>query len=149
MKTFKFIILTSAFLFLPFIAATSLLAGVGEHLTPDHWDDEGERGPDHWGELKHENCKCKIEEMQSPIGISVTEKTKLDDILFHYYPTPLRIINNGYTIQVNYERGSSIYIGHKKYELIQFHFHTPSEHVILGKHYDMEAHLVSNCINYL
>ena len=149
MKTFKFIILTSAFLFLPFIAATSLLAGVGEHLTPDHWDDEGERGPDHWGELKHENCKCKIEEMQSPIGISVTEKTKLDDIVFHYYPTPLRIINNGYTIQVNYERGSSIYIGHKKYELIQFHFHTPSEHVILGKHYDMEAHLVSNCINYL
>ena len=80
--------------------------------------------------------------MQSPIGISVTEKTKLDDIIFHYYPTHLKIINNGHTIQVNYERGSSISIGHKKYELIQFHFHTPSEHVIHGKHYNMEAHLV-------
>lgn len=142
MKTFKFIILTSSFLSLSFIAAASLFAGVGEHIPPDHWDYEGERGPDHWVELKRENCKFKTGEMQSPIGISVTERAKLDDIIFHYYPTSLRTINNGHTIQVNYGRGSSIYIGHKKYDLIQFHFHTPSEHVIHGKHYDMEAHLV-------
>ena len=79
---------------------------------------------------------------QSPIGISITEKTKLDSINFNYYATPLRIINNGHTIQVNYGSGSSISIGNKKYELIQFHFHSPSEHKLNGKIYDMEAHLV-------
>ncbi|OHB70860.1 MAG: hypothetical protein A2W17_06570 [Planctomycetes bacterium RBG_16_41_13] len=142
MKTFKYVIAISAFVFLSFIEATSLFAGVGEHITPDHWDYEGESGPDHWGELKHENCKCKTGDMQSPIGISVTEKTKMADVIFHYYPTPLRIINNGHTMQVNYGRGSSISIGHRKYELLQFHFHTPSEHIIHGKSYDMEAHLV-------
>lgn len=142
MKTFKYILLTSAFVFLPFIVATSLFAGVDEHIPSDHWDYEGELGPDHWDKLILEKWHCKIGDMQSPIGISVTEKTKLNDIIFHYYSTPLKIINNGHTIQVNYEKGSSISIGQKKYELIQFHFHTPSEHVIHKKRYPMEAHLV-------
>ena len=30
----------------------------------------------------------------------------------------------------------------KEYKLVQFHFHTPSEHTIDGKQYDMEMHLV-------
>lgn len=45
-------------------------------------------------------------------------------------------------MQINYGCGSSISIGNKRYELIQFHFHCPSEHKIHGKSYDMEAHLV-------
>lgn len=142
MKTLKYFVLIATFLSLPFSVATTLFAGVGEHIPSDHWDYEGELGPAHWGELKREYCKCKTGDMQSPIGISVTEKTKLDDIIFRYYPTPLKIINNGHTIQVNYEKGSSISIGLKRFELIQFHFHTPSEHIIHGKSYDMEAHLV-------
>src|SRR3990167_4652687 len=143
MKILKYSVVTSAFiLFLPFAVAISLFAGVGEHNPPDHWDYEGELGPDHWDKLILEKWHCKIGDMQSPIGISVTEKDKMDDIIFHYYPTPLKIINNGHTIQVNYDRGSSISIGHRRFELIQFHFHTPSEHIIHGKSYDMEAHLV-------
>jgi len=91
-------------------------------------------GPDHWDKLILDKWRCKIGDMQSPIGISVIEKTKLDDSIFHYHPTPLKIINNGHTIQVNYERENSISIGHKKYELIQFHFHTPIEVSKAGLH---------------
>ncbi len=32
--------------------------------------------------------------------------------------------------------------GTEKYSLLQFHFHTLSEHKVDGKHYDMEMHLV-------
>jgi carbonic anhydrase len=30
----------------------------------------------------------------------------------------------------------------KRYELKQFHFHSPSEHTVNGQHYPMEVHLV-------
>ena len=54
----------------------------------------------------------------------------------------MRIIDNGHTIQVNYDPGSSISVGGKQYALVQFHFHKPSEERINGKAYDMVAHLV-------
>lgn len=143
MKILKYSVVTSIFiLFLPFAVVTISFAESAEHGLPFHWSYEGECGPNRWGELIHEHCNCKVGDRQSPVGISVTEKAHLDSIKFHYYPTPLKIINNGHTIQVNYGCGSSMSVGNKKYELMQFHFHTPSEHVIHGKHYDMEAHLV-------
>ena len=37
---------------------------------------------------------------------------------------------------------AEIHIDGEKYELDQFHFHTPSEHRIDGKHADIEQHLV-------
>jgi carbonic anhydrase len=63
-------------------------------------------------------------------------------ILFHYKPSPLKIVNNGHTIQVNYAPGSYAELGGKRYELAQFHFHSPSEHTVAGKHSEMEVHLV-------
>lgn len=61
---------------------------------------------------------------------------------FAYDPTPLRVLNNGHTVQVNYEHGSTMTVEGKTYELVQFHFHAPSEHAIDGKLCDMEVHLV-------
>ncbi len=142
MKILKNSFVTSCFLFLTFVVTTDVFSESAKEGQPFHWSYEGECGPDHWGELIHEYCNCTVGDMQSPVGISVTEKTHLETINFHYLPTPLKIINNGHTIQINYGCGSSITIGNKKYELMQFHFHTPSEHKIRGKSYDMEAHLV-------
>lgn len=46
-------------------------------------------------------------------------------------------------VQVNFPEGScGAVIGNKKLELLQFHFHTPSEHALNGRRYAMEAHLV-------
>jgi carbonic anhydrase len=43
---------------------------------------------------------------------------------------------------VNYAPGSSIDVGGSRYELVQFHFHKPSEEKIDGKAHAMVAHLV-------
>jgi carbonic anhydrase len=43
---------------------------------------------------------------------------------------------------VNYTPGSSIDLGGVRYELLQFHFHKPSEEKIDGKAHAMVAHLV-------
>jgi carbonic anhydrase len=60
----------------------------------------------------------------------------------HTGSAPLRIIDNGHSIQVNYAPGSFITVGGHRYELQQFHFHKPSEEAIDGRHAAMVVHLV-------
>ncbi|MFH1701844.1 MAG: carbonic anhydrase family protein [Nitrospirota bacterium] len=107
-----------------------------------HWGYEGEGGPAHWGTLKPEYALCGNGMSQSPIDIDKTIKAELDNIALSYKETPLKIINNGHSIQVNSEPGSSLTVDGETYELLQFHFHAPSEHTVKGQFYDMELHLV-------
>ena len=110
-----------------------------------HWGYEGEGGPVHWGDLASEYAVCKIGKNQSPINIEegkVAPGAAVRAVKFDYKPTPLSILNNGHTIVLNYAPGSSVAVDGKKYELLQFHFHAPSEHTVAAKPYVMEAHLV-------
>jgi carbonic anhydrase len=109
-----------------------------------HWSYSGATGPEQWAGLEHEYSGCALGHAQSPIDISdaVVHRETLPAITFAYRPSPLRIIDNGHTIQVNYAPGSYIEVGGRRYELVQFHFHKPSEEQIDEKNYDMVAHLV-------
>lgn len=107
-----------------------------------HWGYSTETGPAHWGDMKHEFSTCKSGKKQSPIDIHGATTASLPKIAFSYQATPLNVVNNGHTIQVNYAPGSKISVNGKQYELLQFHFHSPSEHEINGKPADMVAHLV-------
>jgi len=107
-----------------------------------HWTYEGHEGPSHWGSLSHDYSMCKDGERQSPIDIDTSKKTELSKINFRYTAEPKEILNNGHTVQVNMKKGSSITVAGKTYNLLQFHFHAPSEHTINGKPADMVAHFV-------
>ena len=52
------------------------------------------------------------------------------------------MLDNGHTVQVNVAPGNTIEVMGQRYELVQFHFHRPSEERIDGKPFDMVAHLV-------
>ena len=125
----------------------SLLVGpalAADHGGGHHWTYAGETGPTHWAKMEKEFQSCGLGKHQSPIDIH-TKQAKAADlpaIKFDYQPSPLKIIDNGHTVQVNYAPGSSIDVGGSKYELVQFHFHKPSEERLDGKSYDMVAHLV-------
>ena len=109
-----------------------------------HWSYVGSTGPAKWGTLEKEYGACALGKTQSPIDIrdDVAKKADLPAITFDYKASTLKIIDNGHTIQINYEPGSSIAVGGKQYSLVQFHFHKPSEEKLNGKSYDMVAHLV-------
>lgn len=107
-----------------------------------HWSYDGHEGPEHWGDLNHDFVMCKEGKKQSPIDISHPMQSNLSRINFTYIAEPKEILNNGHTIQVNMKKGSSITVAGKKYNLLQFHFHAPSEHTINGKPADMVAHFV-------
>lgn len=107
-----------------------------------HWSYEGATGPDNWAKLKPEYAACGTGKRQSPIDIHDGAQLDLEPIRFDYRPSPLRIIDNGHTVQVNYAEGSSIMVSGVRYDLKQFHFHKPSEERVNGKMYEMVAHLV-------
>lgn len=121
--------------------ATRALAGGAAH----HWGYEGEAGPEHWGGLEGEFATCGLGHVQSPIDIHADAAKPSGDLApieFHYQPAPLTVVDNGHTIQVSYAPGSYIVAGGHRYELVQFHFHKPSEEALDGKRFAMVAHLV-------
>jgi len=67
----------------------------------------------------------------------------MSDIKFDYKDIAPKIINNGHTVQVNYGNSSNIIVSGQQFELLQFHFHTPSENTANGKHFPMDMHLVN------
>ena len=118
-------------------AALAALPAAAQHP----WSYQGEHGPAHWAEVNPEYAVCKSGKHQSPIDIRGAA-ADLPAIEFSYAPSPLRIVDNGHSIQVDYAPGSFITVGGKRWDLVQFHFHHPSEERIAGQAYAMVAHLV-------
>lgn len=112
------------------------------HSHEAHWTYEGENAPYRWGDLKADYATCKTGSRQSPIDIRNPLLSEVEPIQFNYEDVPLKVTNNGHTIQVDYAPGSFILYGGVRYELMQFHFHTPAEERINGRTFDMAAHLV-------
>jgi carbonic anhydrase len=104
-----------------------------------HWGYEGAMGPDRWGD---EFPTCAKGKSQSPLNIKGPFEKAQFAVAPDYKPGQLKIVNNGHTIQVNVPPGSKLRIDSKPFELLQFHFHRPSEELIDGKPAAMVVHFV-------
>jgi carbonic anhydrase len=107
-----------------------------------HWEYKGKAGASHWAELEPDFSACKLGKAQSPIDIRHPKAGPAAPIDFGYTPGTAEIVNNGHTVQVNLPAGGTVHLPGGDYKLVQFHFHTPSEEAINGKHYPLVAHLV-------
>jgi carbonic anhydrase len=116
------------------------------------WHYDGAAGPQRWGALSPKFTACGEGRAQSPVDIAApVAGTEALEIKTNLLPGSLRIahhehvadgINNGHTIQINYEGADTLSIGGDNYALVQYHFHNQSEHTVQGRHYPMEMHLV-------
>lgn len=104
-----------------------------------HWGYEGAMGPDRWGD---EFPTCAKGKAQAPLNIKGPFEKALFNVAPDYKPGQLKIVNNGHTIQVNVPPGSKLRIDSKPFELLQFHFHRPSEEHVDGKPSAMVIHFV-------
>jgi carbonic anhydrase len=143
--TVKQIILTG--IIVVFTVSSALAAGVKNSIHVRHgklvvWSYSGAEGPNYWAELSERYGLCKTGQMQSPVDIGDSQQSGLAPFTADYRATPLRVINNGHTIEAEYAPGSNLTQGSMKYELLQFHFHSPSENMLSGKQFDMEIHFV-------
>ncbi len=106
------------------------------------WGYEGKGAPGNWGKLKPEFSLCSQGKFQSPVDILPTFSADLPELEFDYRHSPLEILNNGHTVQVNFPEGNTLKVDGVVYHLLQLHFHTPSENAVSGRYYPMEIHLV-------
>jgi carbonic anhydrase len=130
----------------PQVATRPIAPAAGDPV----WHYEGETGPANWGRLSPKFAACADGRSQSPIDIGKTA-AGTPDLRTRFAPAELRIahhehiadgINNGHTIQINYAGADTLTLGDTSYQLAQYHFHSPSEHTVAGKHFPMEMHMV-------
>lgn len=127
------------------IASASAAPSASAPAAPPHWKYEGEEGPAHWGDLSPDFVTCKTGTSQAPIDL-VTKKAeaakKPAPLTFGYAKLPLKLKNNGHTVQVDAPDGATLTANGETWNLVQLHFHTPSEHTMDGKPFDGEVHFV-------
>ena len=123
-------------------AASAAAAAAAPKVYSNHWSYDGESGPANWGRINPEWSKCGSGNRQSPIDIRDGMKVELEQIAFDYKPSSFNVQDNGHTVQVTLSGGNFLTVGNRMYELMQFHFHRPSEERINGKGYEMVVHLV-------
>ena len=108
----------------------------------EKWEYEGSRGPEHWGDLDSSYAACSAGNQQSPVDLRGGVPAHLDEVKTFWSPFKLDILNNGHTVQVNAQSGSFMVLDGRRFDLLQFHFHHPSEHTLFGESYPMELHFV-------
>ena len=117
-----------------------------QELQSAYWSYTGEEGPESWGHLDESYAACVNGSEQSPINIEASQVKAdggMEDVDTQYEPTTFSVMNNGHTIQANtVSENNKMILGEAEYRLVQFHFHTPSEHQFNGQPYAMELHLV-------
>ena len=156
--------LISVLLALTILPVMSLHASTESGGHAVHWGYTGSAGPTRWGGISNEFALCGSGKRQSPVDIQSEKPAALYPLRFQYQSVPLQVINNGHTLQANYDTAngeeivniggklypvhtnptynSTLMLGDVPYKLLQFHFHTPSEHAREGERYAMEVHLV-------
>ncbi len=127
-------------------------AGTTEaHEAAPHWGYAADNGPSNWAQMNDEWATCASGSSQSPIDLGGGISGDVPAAAMNFPPVQLHIahqehvldaLDNGHTIQVNYDGGETLNFGDESFKLLQYHFHSPSEHTVNGEHYPMEMHLV-------
>ena len=111
--------------------------------SPWNHDPASPIGPYHWGQIGYPTCGSGLN--QSPVNI-VTRSVEVRPgfLLLDYEDSELEVENTGHVLEVVIPTGvtDTLRIGTDSYQLVQYHFHVPSEHTINGRHPDLEAHFV-------
>ncbi|KAH6762294.1 alpha carbonic anhydrase 7 [Perilla frutescens var. hirtella] len=139
-------------IFAPLLISCIVLLAAAKPINAQEVDNErefdygekGEKGPRKWGSIKKEWGACNNGSMQSPVDMS-NERVQIisrpERRIYRVANATLK--NRGHDIQIEWLGGAgSLFINGTEYPLRYAHWHSPSEHTINGRRYDMELHLV-------
>ena len=116
-----------------------------------HWGYSGDASPEHWADLSSEYALCGDGVEQSPIDLigavpaaetGIERRIGREVLTVEQRTRVMDLVDNGHTIQITNDVPMALDMEGVHYELVQFHFHAPSEHTINGVNSAMEAHCV-------
>jgi carbonic anhydrase len=108
------------------------------------WSYSGATGPAHWARICPQFAACGSGSRQTPIDIAAALARPLPPLTFQYGSRHAEVVDQGHTVDVEIAPGEStaLEVGGRTYQLVQIHFHLPSEHKIDGRPAPMEMHMV-------
>lgn len=117
----------------------------------EHWGYTGAEAPEFWADLSPEFALCGSGSEQSPIDL--TNAVTIEDaglerrigtevLTVEQRARVMDLVDNGHTIQITNDVSMALDMDGVHYEMVQFHFHSPSEHTVDGEHAQLEVHLV-------
>lgn len=116
-------------------------AGVNEsQIQTAAWSYSGDTGPAQWASLDSAFAACDASQ-QSPIDLPTGGDATSGPLTLSYSEAEGQLIDTGHAVQVDHN-GGTLTVNGTTYNLVQFHFHTPSEHTVDGTAYPAEVHLV-------
>ncbi|PXF42239.1 Bifunctional monodehydroascorbate reductase and carbonic anhydrase nectarin-3 [Gracilariopsis chorda] len=114
------------------------------------YDRAGTNGPVHWGSISTDYRKCSSGHHQSPINVALSKARAYP--MSNKRAPRVRLLPAKFSFENGTENfalhcddstscGYTTFAG-TRYQFVNLHFHSPSEHTINGKHFPLEAHMV-------
>jgi len=152
--------LRASVLMLALIAGASAAAEADDSGVTVKWSYVGTTGPSHWGMLSPDFELCDIGKSQSPINIGRDRVPTQYALKIGYHPSQLYlgddintslkisadktivITDHGLQVNIHDKKKELLSYEGKEFELIQFHFHSPSETLWHQQAFPLEIHFV-------
>jgi len=117
--------------------ALTLALAAAPALASGDWSYEGDTGPGHWGGT------CATGQSQSPVELG-TVTGGSQPVAAQYMPRKSVVLRSGHGLQLSWSGagGGGVVQDGIRYDLVQMHLHTPSEHQSAGRSFAAEAHFV-------
>lgn len=124
------------------IAAIAALSVSGASATAQEWLYTDGLSPERWSGTGEANKACDAGMMQSPIDLGNPTAYGSVVLAADYGLTEGTLRLGKHKVQVDASPGQGMISGDRLFNLVQVHFHTPSEHAFDGKRYPLTAHFV-------
>lgn len=124
------------------IMTAAAIGLVSASAMAQNWDYTDGTTPENWSDAGPEFAACDAGMMQSPVDLGAHTALGQIAIAADYGVTKGKLKIGKHKIQIDAAAGQGMVSGDRLFNLIQVHFHTPSEHAINGERFPLTAHFV-------
>ena len=126
----------------PILAASAAAAFIAVPVSAQDYRYTDGVTPERWSDVQRDYAACDAGKMQSPVDLADANAIGSVRIATAYGRSDGVLRLGRHKVQIDFQPGQGMISGDRLFQLVQVHFHTPSEHAISGERYPLTAHFV-------